>query len=303
VPGSLLYPGDRTSGSTTLWTDLQLLRALWRVRSGVLIGTRPALNLLVSQIGRGPVLVATEHAPFRRYNAALKREIRRRYAALDAVVVLGEGERTAFEAITKGATPVHAIPNAVPALPGERARLEAHTVLAVGRLRRVKGYDRLIRAFATVVGDHPDWQLRICGDGRERAALQALVGELGLAAHVQLIGLVRHVEHELERASVFVLSSRAEGLPLALLEAMSKGVPVVSFDCPTGPREVIAHGVDGLLVPNGDEAALGRAIAALIEDDALRRRLGSAAIRKAEAFGIGGVGERWETFVSGLMAE
>jgi glycosyltransferase involved in cell wall biosynthesis len=83
---------------------------------------------------------------------------------------------------------------------------------------------------------------------------------------------------------------------------MSKGVRVVSFACPTGPREVIAHGVDGLLVPNGDEAALGRAIAALIEDEALRRRLGSAAIRKAEAFGLDVVGERWEALVARLAA-
>jgi glycosyltransferase involved in cell wall biosynthesis len=298
VPGSLLFPGDRTSRRTTLWTDIQLVRVLWRVRSGVLIGTRPALNLLVAQAGPGPALVATEHAPPERYHALLKREIRRRYAALDAVVVLGEAERAALDRVMGGGTPAHVIPNAVPALPGERSGLEAPVVLAVGRLCRVKGFDRLIRAFATVVPEHPEWRLRICGSGGERRALTVLIAEMGLEAHVRLAGRVPQIERELERASIFVLSSRAEGLPLALLEAMSKGVAVVSFACPTGPVAVIAHGVDGLLVPNGDEAALGRAIAGLIEDAPLRRRLGAAAVRKAETFGIDAVGERWEALIA-----
>ena len=300
VPGSVVYPGDRTSRRTTLWTDVQLVRALWRVRSGVLIGTRPALNLLVARAGPGPALVATEHASFTRYNALLKREIRRRYAALDGIVVLGEGERATFERVTGGATPVHVIPNAAPALPGGRSPLDAPVVVAVGRLHRVKGFDRLIRAFAAVAAEHPGWRLRICGSGSEHEALRALIAQLGLEAHVELAGRVPQIERELERASIFVLSSRAEGLPLALLEAMSKGVPVVSFDCPTGPVGVIAHGVDGLLVANGDEPALARAIATLIADAPLRRRLGEAAIAKAATFGLDAVGERWEALIASV---
>jgi glycosyltransferase involved in cell wall biosynthesis len=298
VPGSLLYPGDRTSRRTTLWTDVQLVRALWRVRSGVLLGTRPALNLLVSQAGPGPALVATEHAPYAGYTALIEREIGRRYAALDAIVVLGEGERAAFERITGGATPVHVIPNATPTLPGGRSPLESPVVVAVGRLHPIKGFDRLIRAFAAVAAQHPAWRLRICGSGGERRALKALIAELGLGSHVRLAGRVAHIEGELERASIFVLSSRAEGLPLALLEAMSKGMPVVSFACPTGPPAMIAHGVDGLLVPNGDVAALAAAITALIEDEPLRRRLGAGAVRKAECFGLDAVGERWEALIA-----
>jgi glycosyltransferase involved in cell wall biosynthesis len=300
LPGALLYPGDWTSRSTTLWTDVQLVRRLWRVRSGVLIGTRPALNLLVSHVERGPAVVASEHAAFGRYNRSLKREIHRRYPALDAVVVLGEHERAPLEEVVGDATPVHVIPNAVPPLPGERSSLDRPVVLAVGRLQAVKGFDRLIRAFALVARDHPEWRLRICGSGVERPALRALIRELGLERHVRLTGRVPHIERELESASVFALSSRSEGMSLALLEAMSKGLAVVSFACPTGPAEIIEHGVDGLLVPDGDEPALARAIASLIEDEALRRRLGSAAIGKAATFDIDAVGERWDALIARL---
>ena len=147
-------------------------------------------------------------------------------------------------------------------------------VVAAGRLVRAKGFDRLIRAFTWVAEAHPGWRLRICGGGPERAALAALIGELRLGGRVELAGKVRDMEAELGAASVFALSSRFEGLPLALLEAMAKGLAVVSFDNCAGPREVIEHGTDGLLVPGGDERALARAICALIESPDLRRRLG-----------------------------
>ena len=149
-------------------------------------------------------------------------------------------------------------------------------VVAAGRLVGAKGFDRLIRAFTWVAEAHPGWRLRICGGGPARAALAALIDELRLGGRVELAGKVRDIEAELEAASVFALSSRVEGLPLALLEAMAKGLAVVSFDNCAGPCEVIEHGADGLLVPGGDERALARAICALIESPDLRRRLGGA---------------------------
>jgi glycosyltransferase involved in cell wall biosynthesis len=147
---------------------------------------------------------------------------------------------------------------------------------------------------------HPGWRLRICGGGRERAALAALIDELRLGGRVELTGKVRDMEAELEAASVFALSSRVEGLPLALLEAMAKGLAVVSFDNCAGPCEVIEHGADGLLVPGGDERALARAICALIESPELRRRLGDGARIKAAGYGIETVGPRWDALIEAL---
>jgi glycosyltransferase involved in cell wall biosynthesis len=295
-PSCLLFPGDRTHRRMTLWSDVQLVRHLRASRPDVVIGTRPALNLLVAGAGGAPARVASEHTAFWIYNGLLQREIWRRYHALDAVVVLGEQERAPLE----GAAPVWVIPNAAPRTCGAPAPLEAPVVVAAGRLVPAKDFGRLIRAFTWVAERHPDWRLRICGSGPERAALAALIEELRLGEHVQLAGRVRDMEAELEAASVFALSSRVEGLPLALLEAMAKGLAVVSFDGVPGVCAAIEHGTEGLLVPAGDERGLARAICALIESPALRRRLGEAARRKAAGYGIEAVGARWDALIAAL---
>jgi glycosyltransferase involved in cell wall biosynthesis len=296
LPGPLLFPGDYTHSRMTLWSDVQLVRHLRASRPDVVIGTRPALNLLAACVGGAPARVASEHTGFSVYREPLQREIWRRYHGLDAVVVLGEPERAPLER----AAPVWVIPNAAPRCAGPPARLEAPVVMAAGRLVGAKGYDRLIRAFTWVAEAHPGWRLRICGGGPARASLAALIDELRLGGRVELAGKVSDIEAELEAASVFALSSRAEGLPLALLEAMAKGLAVVSFDNCSGPCEVIEHGADGLLVPGGDERALARAICALIESPDLRRRLGGAARVKAAAYGIDTVGPRWDALIEAL---
>jgi glycosyltransferase involved in cell wall biosynthesis len=297
-PGALVFPGDRTSRRMTLWTDVQLVRRLRASRPDVLIGTRPALNLLVAGAGGGAARVAAEHTQFAAYKPSIQREIWRRYGKLDAVVVLGEAQRAPLEQAVRGAAPVYVIPNPAPRPRHGPAPLDRPVVVSTGRLVPVKGYDRLIRAFTWVAEAHPDWRLRICGGGEERPALEALVGELRLGDRVELPGRVRDVEAALEAASVFALASRVEGLPVALLEAMAKGLAVVSVD--TGGCELIEHGVDGLLVPPGDDPALARAICALIESEPLRRRLGAAARRTAAAYGIEVVGPRWDALVEAL---
>jgi glycosyltransferase involved in cell wall biosynthesis len=298
MPGWLLFPGDYTSRRMTLWSDAQLLRRLRASRPDVLIGTRPALNLLVAGAGGAPALVASEHTPFWVYREWLQRELWRRYGTLDAVVVLGEAQRAPLEEVVRGAAQVCVIPNAVPQQRGGAARLERPVVVAAGRLVPAKAFGRLIRAFTWVAEEHPGWRLRICGGGPQRDELAALIDELRLGEHVQLAGKVRDMEAELEAASVFALSSRVEGLPIALLEAMAKGLAVVSFD--TAACGVVEHGVNGLLAPDGDEQALARAICGLIESPALRRRLGAAARDAAAAYGIESVGARWDALIARL---
>jgi glycosyltransferase involved in cell wall biosynthesis len=132
-------------------------------------------------------------------------------------------------------------------------------ILAVGRLTKQKDFPTLIRAFAQVLPTRPA-RLMILGEGVDRPMLEALVKQLGLQDHVSLPGFVENPYAYMKRAALYVLSSRWEGLPTVLIEALYCGQPIVATDCPSGPREILAGGQHGVLVPVGDVEALGRAM-------------------------------------------
>lgn len=143
---------------------------------------------------------------------------------------------------------------------------ELPVVLAVGRLTLQKDFPSLIRAFAIARQTHPA-RLLILGEGPSRPALQALVRELGLEPHVDLPGFVRNPYAYMAKATAYVLSSRWEGLPSVLIEALACGVPVIATDCPSGPREILADGKYGVLVPMQDVSALAQKIILALNHD------------------------------------
>jgi glycosyltransferase involved in cell wall biosynthesis len=157
-------------------------------------------------------------------------------------------------------------------------------ILAAGRLEPEKGFSHLIDAFGQLHGMAADWGLVIMGEGSQRAALESRVRALGLEQRVLLPGQAGNMKDWYKRASLFVLSSLSEGFPMALLESMAAGVPAVSFDCDAGPREMIRHGMDGVLVPVGDETALAKAMGALMNDERLRAEMAGHAIAVRERF-------------------
>ncbi|MBX5440472.1 MAG: glycosyltransferase family 4 protein [Solirubrobacteraceae bacterium] len=303
LPSVLMHPDDFVFADATLLTDLRLARRLRGLRGGALIATRPAFALLAARLAPGDVVtIAQEHMNFRAHRPGLARQVRRHFHRLDALAVLTEGDRADYEALLAGtATEVVRIPNAVPRLHGGVAALDAPVVAAAGRLNSQKGFDLLIAAWRRVAERHPDWQLRIYGRGSERAALQRLIFEAGLQERVLLMGASRRLGEALERASIFALSSRFEGFGMVLVEAMSRGVPVVSFDCPRGPSEIVSDGVDGLLVPAEDVDGLADALCALIEDPARRRAMGRAARDKAARYDAAAIGREWEALLDDLL--
>ena len=300
LPGVLMDRRDRAARATTLWTDACLARRLRAVRGGVLMGTRPGLNLLVLDLaGPGVATVGQEHMHLARHSPGMQARIAERYPRFDAVVTLTEADRADYERGLAEPTRVRRIPNPVPDLRGIVADPAARTVLAAGRLTPQKGFDLLIDAWVPVAARHPDWTLRICGGGGRRAALERRVRRRGLEGSVVLPGVV-DLAAEMGRASVFALSSRFEGLPMALLEAMGAGMAVVSFDCPTGPRELLEDGRDGVLVPPEDRAALSAALLSVLGDEDRRRRLGAAARARSAAFATEVVLDRWEALLGEL---
>jgi glycosyltransferase involved in cell wall biosynthesis len=302
LPSLLVHPDDFAYAWCSLRTDRLLLRRLRAMRGGVVIGTRPGLNLLASALApEGTVTVAQEHQNFHQHRTGLARDVRRRYRGIGALAVLTEDDRRDYEAALGGATRVVRHPNAVPPLGGDRARPESKVVVAAGRLNSPqKGFDLLIEAWKPVAAAHPDWQLRIYGRGHLRAALKRQVADAGLADEVFLMGATRDLGAALAQGSVFVLSSRYEGFGIVLVEAMSKGMAVVSFDCPRGPGEIIDDGRDGVLVPNGDVAALSRALLDVVGDAERRRALGAAAVQSARRYDPAVVGKDWVSLIDEL---
>jgi glycosyltransferase involved in cell wall biosynthesis len=174
----------------------------------------------------------------------------------------------------------------------------APTIIAMGRCVPQKGFDILLDAFARVAARHADWRLSIVGDGPDRGALQALAARLSIADRVEFPGRVTDPARLMGNAEMFVLSSRYEGFPNALLEAMACGLACVSFDCPSGPADIVRNGVDGVLVPREDATALARTLDRLMGSSAERRRLAARAPEVTERFGVDSVMGAWNDLIA-----
>lgn len=168
-------------------------------------------------------------------------------------------------------------------------------ILAVGRLSQEKGHIDLIHAMAQLIKQSPKIKLTILGEGKEREALENAIKNLDLEQHVNLLGRMGNLHDWYQVADLYVMSSHFEGFPNSLLEAMAYGIPCVSYDCPVGPRNLIKHNVNGLLVPLIEGSnGLAKAIHSLIEDSTLRERLGQNSLSVRQAFAIETISSQWE---------
>jgi GalNAc-alpha-(1->4)-GalNAc-alpha-(1->3)-diNAcBac-PP-undecaprenol alpha-1,4-N-acetyl-D-galactosaminyltransferase len=176
------------------------------------------------------------------------------------------------------------------------------TIVAAGRFVRQKGFDVLIEAFGKAAATHGGWKLVLLGDGPERASLLILAERLTIGDRLVLPGIVRNVEDYLAKASIFVLSSRFEGFPNVLLEAMAAGCAVISTDCPSGPSEIIRNGIDGVLVPVNDVESLSFALSRLMNEPELRTRLGKLACEVSARFSLEAEFEAWDRVLDSVAA-
>jgi glycosyltransferase involved in cell wall biosynthesis len=262
------------------------------------------INVLTVLASRGlgfPVVVSERNNPEQQRFRGIWSWLRQRlYGTACCVVAPSRGVLETFSGDIRRRGRV--IPNPVDLTPAASARRGSGHLVAVGRLVHQKGFDLLLRAFAEVAPEHPAWTLTIWGEGEERAALEALTTELGLAGRVRLPGLTERPGQWIEDADIFVLSSRFEGFPNVIAEAMAAGLPVIAFDCPWGTDEIVRHGEDGLLVPLNDVHALAAAMRRLIADPERRRRLGEAGARNVRRFGTEAVVAEWDALIRAAVA-
>jgi glycosyltransferase involved in cell wall biosynthesis len=287
----------------SLLSDIRLAREIRSMREGLLVGTRPSINLAVARLARRSVYaLGQEHQYLQLWQPSMQQAVARSFGRFDAVTGLTKADADSYRAILPDGVLVTDLPNAVPTVGFERSDLTSRVVMAVGRLAHQKGFDILIDAFRIVADRHPDWSLHIYGTGRSRRALAEQIRRLGLTGSVVLKGFSSELPRDLAGGSIFAMSSRFEGFSLALVEAMAVGLPPVAFACPQGPIEIIQDGVDGVLVPPEDTLALATGICSLIENPQRRAELGAAAHRSVDRYSTEAVDERWEQLIEELTA-
>lgn len=264
------------------------------------------VRVLVAAAGLGVPVIVSERTFLNGHHMRGTWRVLRRWLYPRASAIVAQTRRCAIELepLARHRVDVIANPVSVESAAGRplrRSKVAGHTLLAVGRLAPEKGFDLLIEAFAKLAGRYPDWNLVILGEGPLRADLERQVAARGLAGRIAMPGFNGQVHEAMRRADLFVLSSRYEGFPNALLEAMAEGAACVSFDCDTGPRELIEHGTNGWLVPPGDAPALAAALDTLMRAADLRERLGRRARAVVTAYALPAILDQWNALVESVL--
>lgn len=196
---------------------------------------------------------------------------------------------------------IEVIPNFINYISEKVAECNNKKIISVGRLEYQKGYDILIEVWNMISKKYPDWILEIYGEGIERENLQNKIDELGLEKSFLLKGAVKNIQDKYLESSIYVMSSRYEGMPMVLLEAMAYGLPVISFDCPCGPKDTIKDNEDGFLVSFGNIALMAEKIEELIINEEKRKLFGINSRKNVQRFSKDKIMEQWNKLFIELM--
>jgi len=216
---------------------------------------------------------------------------KRQCEILDRLIVLTKEEKSFW----KDQQSVDVIPNPISFLPSELSSLCSKKAIAVGRLAYEKGFDLLIEAWKGVASKHPDWELHIYGNGNQKDHLLRIIRDNCLEQQIKIHEPVKDIEEKYLDSSLFILPSRyLEALPMVMLEAMACGLPLVAFDAPCGPKDIITEGENGFLITVGDIHSLTEKINRLIESEEFRQKMGKASKQRSADYQVEIIMKLWD---------
>lgn len=268
-----------------------------REKISVILGTTHALNCFLFFLRKKLKIIACEHLNY--MSAPLFSRLIRKivYLFLDFVVVLTLADAKYYSSYKN----IRVIPNSLSFVPNKRSELINKKILAVGRLTHQKGFDLLIKSVFFIKCKCEGWQIRIIGSGEDEDKLKKQIKILNLENIIEICPPTNAIMQEYLEASIFVLSSRFEGLPMVMIEAQSCGLPIVSFDCPEGPANIIHHNEDGLLVENGKIDKFSYALIELMDDQEKRIQFGKKALENVNRYKAENVFTMWDTLFDKLF--
>lgn len=293
---SLINKKDEFYNQFSLLTDFKILKTLYGIKGGVVVSTRPGFNIMIAKYVkmRRFKVIAQEHLNFHIHPKELQSEIKKYYKKLDVIMTLTDADTNDYiKNIPALKNKIIKIPNAVPELKVNNDIKAKNQIIAAGRLVDQKGFDLLIKASKYIVKECPEWSIKIYGKGRDEQYLKCLIAENDLQKNVFLMGPSKNIEENMKESKIFVLSSRYEGFGMVIVEAMKVGIPVVSFDCPEGPREIITDGYDGVLVESENIKELANQVIRLIENEKLRQTLATRGRESVNRFDLSIIGSQW----------
>jgi len=268
----------------------------------IVVETMLVLFTLPAAAGLSINHICWEHFNFKSDLGKKGRRVARQLAAryCDTVVTLTDRDRQYWQEGTRGRAKIVTISNPCPFPVQTNHKLpNSKTVLAVGNLFKIKGFDYLLKAWQIVTQSMPEWTLTIVGDGEERESLTQYITDHQLSKTVQLVGRTDNVVQYYNQADIYCLSSQYEGFPMVLLETLAFGIPVVSFDCDTGPAEILED-TGSILIPKNNIDKLAGSLVKMMRDDKLRKSISMRSKEKAEIYQTKKIISQWVNLIESL---
>lgn len=282
-------------------SDIVIRKKFSSLNDAVIMTTTPALAYLASLfVPESAKIVAQEHRATSERGIGLMPLALAKDSLKSIVSLNEENNNWVKNTLSPSTIDFRTISNSIVAKFYPKSSLDSKIIMAAGRLAPAKQFDHLINAFKNVAEEFPDWSLRIFGDGPDRSRLNSLIARENLSSRVQILPAVSDLNLEWAKASIHAMTSRSEGQSLVIMEAAASSVPTVSYDCPTGPRNLIEDGVSGRLVQLNSVAAMSFALAELMRDQKLRLSLGRAAFVATRPFLPQSVSEQWLSLLESL---